>query len=85
MNNAQNIKYDTLTLILCYESHKRLYIKERCLKLARAAKHIRNKTKSTALYAKCRELINLVSRGRYTEALKITGNMADGYKEIYGV
>ena len=38
MNNAAQIKSDTLNIILCNRIHERLNIKDRALKIARACR-----------------------------------------------
>tara|TARA_R110002033_G_scaffold88405_1_gene138449 strand:+ start:1674 stop:1928 length:255 start_codon:yes stop_codon:yes gene_type:complete len=83
MNNAAQIKSDTLNIILCNRIHERLNIKARALKIARACKIVRDSTKDELLYDACRQIIKAVSAGSYLKAIDAINQTEINYIREY--
>ncbi len=86
--NAQEIKSDTLTLLLCNQVHKNLDDKSRSIKIAKCCKVIRDRaikgrTKDNVLYEVCRSFINENSSGKYSIVLKKLNKMQKKYYREY--
>ncbi len=81
--NAQEIKSDTLTLLLCNQVHKNLDDKSRSIKIAKCCKAIRDRTKDKVLYEVCRAFINENSSGKYSRVLKKVNKMQKKYYREY--
>jgi len=81
--NAQEIKSDTLTLLLCNQVHKNLDDKSRSIKIAKCCKVIRDRTKDKVLYEVCRAFINENSSGKYSSVLKKVNKMQKKYYREY--
>ena len=69
-DSAKQIKYETLTILLCNRVHSGLSLKHRAMKLANTCKKIRDKTKDEILYNACRSIIKAVSGGNYLASIK---------------
>ena len=82
--NANDIKSDTLTLLLCNQAHKFLPTKQRAMKIAKCCKVVRDRTKDELLYNECRLIIKKVSAGCYDYAIKRVQLLHMGYYFEYG-
>ena len=63
--NAEQIKSDTLTILLCNQVHKFLTDKQRAMKIAKCCKIIRDRTEDKILYNACRNVISATTGGAY--------------------
>jgi len=81
--NAQEIKSDTLTLLLCNQVHKNLDDKSRSIKIAKCCKVIRDRTKGKVLYKTCRTFIKANSDGKYSSVIKGMNKTEDNYYRVY--
>ncbi len=86
--NAQEIRSDTLTLLLCNQVHKNLDDKSRSIKIAKCCKvigdrAIRGIKKDNVLYEVCRAFINENSNGKYSSVLKKVNKMQKKYYREY--
>ena len=64
-SEADLIRLDTLSLLVCGQSHKGLSLKQRAIKLAKCCKIVRDRTQDSSMYGACRSIIKGVSRGDY--------------------
>jgi hypothetical protein len=69
-DSAKQIKYDTLSILLCSRVHSGLSLKHRAVKLANTCKKIQGKTKDKVLYSACGRIIKSVSAGSYLAAVQ---------------
>lgn len=82
--NANDIKNDTLTLLLCNQAHKFLPVKQRAMKIAKCCKIVRDRTKDELLYNACRSVIKGVSTGAYDDVIKAMAITESNYYFEYG-
>lgn len=68
MFNAADIKQDTLHLLLANALHRGSPIKDRALRISKACKLVRDRTKDDLMYNACRAVIKAVSKGDYCGA-----------------
>ena len=85
MNNAQQIKSDTLTILICYHSHKHLNVKDRALKLARICKLVQSRTKDNLLFKACGNIIRFANGKQYLKAINLTAKTDSNYAAMYKV
>jgi len=81
--NAQEIKSDTLTLLLCNQVHKGLDDKSRSIKIAKCCKVIRDRTKDDVLYKACRTVIKANSDGKYNNVIQAINKTQENYYREY--
>lgn len=82
--NANDIKSDTLTLLLSNQAHKFLPTKQRAIKIAKCCKVVRDRTKDELLYNACRLIIKKVSAGCYYYAIEKMAITEGNYYFEYG-
>lgn len=70
MNRADDVRNDTLTILLANAINRDLDVKQRAIKISKACKNIRDKTKDNELFNACRNVIKAVQDGRYTDACR---------------
>ncbi len=70
MDIAAQIKQDTLHLLLSNALHRDLPVKQRAMKIAKACKKVRDKTKDDVLFNACKSVISSVSKGNYHGACR---------------
>ena len=83
MNNAAQIKSDTLNIILCNRIHERLNIKDRALKIARACRFTQARTKDALLYSLCGDIIKLTNGKQYLKVIGKASKAEAKYNEVY--
>ena len=84
-DSAKQIKYDTLTILLCNRVHSGLSLKHRAMKLANTCKKIQAKTKDKVLYGACGRIIKSVSGHNYLAAIKEVNAKENNYFKVYGI
>tara|TARA_R110000787_G_scaffold167889_3_gene280872 strand:+ start:1322 stop:1585 length:264 start_codon:yes stop_codon:yes gene_type:complete len=84
-DSAKQIKYDTLSILLCNRVHSGLSLKHRAVKLANTCKKIQAKTKDKVLYGACGRIIKSVSGHNYLAAIKEVSAKEINYFKVYGV
>lgn len=82
--SANDIKNDTLTLLLCNQANKFLPAKQRAIKIAKCCKVIRDRTKDELLYSACRLLIKKASAGCYDYVIEKVAISESNYYFEYG-
>lgn len=80
---AEQIKSDTLSILLSHAWHSNLNVKQQAIAIARTCKKIRDKTKDELLYNACRSIIKAVSEGRYQKAIDAIDFTYKKYKSEY--
>ncbi len=80
---AEQIKSDTLTILLCNQAHKFLTDKERAIKISKCCKIIRDRTKDKALYSECRKIIKDVSESYYNRVIHRVSAYQNNYFNEY--
>ena len=83
MTTAQQIKSDTLTILLCNQAHKFLSDKQRALKISKCCKIIRDRTKDEILYNACRNVIKATSGGAYNKVVDAINKTQNNYFNEY--
>jgi hypothetical protein len=83
MTTAQQIKSDTLTILLCNQAHKFLSDKQRALKISKCCKIIRDRTKDEILYNACRNVIKATSNGAYNNVVDAINKTQNNYFNEY--
>ncbi len=83
MTTAQQIKSDTLTILLCNQAHKFLSDKQRALKISKCCKIIRDRTKDEILYNACRNVIKATSGGAYNKVIDAINKTQNNYFNEY--
>lgn len=83
MTNADSIKSDTLTILLCHQQHKHMSNKSRAIKIAKCCKIVRDRTKDETLYNACRNLINATSTGKYDRVIGTLNKLECNYSTEY--
>jgi hypothetical protein len=68
--SAEEIKSDTLNILLCNQLNKHLTAKQRAMKIAKCCKAVRDRTKDNILYNACRSVIKATSSGAYDDVIK---------------
>ena len=81
--NAEQIKSDTLTILLCNQVHKLLTDKQRAMKISKTCKIIRDRTKDKALYSECRKIIKNVSESYYERVIHRVSAFQNNYFNEY--
>tara|TARA_R110001606_G_scaffold395851_1_gene568973 strand:- start:387 stop:653 length:267 start_codon:yes stop_codon:yes gene_type:complete len=84
-DSAKQIKYDTLSILLCNRVHSGLSLKHRAVKLANTCKKIQGKTKDKVLYGACGRIIKSVSGHNYLAAIKEVSAKEINYCKVYGI
>ncbi len=83
MTTAQQIKSDTLTILLCNQAHKFLSDKQRAIKISKCCKIIRDRTKDEILYNACRNVIKATSGGAYNKVIDVINKTQNNYFNEY--
>ncbi len=83
MTTAQQIKSDTLTILLCNQAHKFLDDKQRAIKISKCCKIIRDRTKDEILYNACRNVIKATSGGAYNKVIDVINKTQNNYFNEY--
>ncbi len=81
--NAENIKSDTLTILISNQYHKFLNNKDRAIKISKTCKIVRDRTKDKVLYNACRSIINSTSRGQYSYVIDTITKTENNYLNEY--
>jgi hypothetical protein len=84
-DSAKQIKYDTLSILLCNRVHSGLSLKHRAMKLANTCKKIQGKTKDKVLYGACGRIIKSVSGHNYLAAIKEVNAKESNYFKVYEI
>ncbi len=82
--SAEQIKSDTLTILLCNQVNKFLPTKQRAIKIAKCCKAVRDRTKDELLYNACRSVIRATSNGAYEDVVKSIALTESNYFFEYG-
>ena len=82
-SEADLIRLDTLSLLVCAQSHKGLSLKQRAMKLAKCCKIVRDRTQDSSMYNACRSIIKGVSRGDYTLVIAALNQTEWNYYKEY--
>ena len=81
--NAEQIKSDTLTILLCNQVHKLLTDKQRAMKISKTCKIIRDRTKDKILYNACRNVIKATTGGAYEVVVSTINQTQNNYFNEY--
>ncbi len=81
--SSEQIKSDTLTILLCNQYHKFLDDKHRAIKISKTCKIIRDRTKDKALYSECRKIIKDVSGSYYDRVIHRVSAFQNNYFNEY--
>ena len=81
--NAEQIKSDTLTILLCNQVHKFLTDKQRAIKISKTCKIIRDRTKDEILYNACRNVIKATTGGAYEKVVLTINQTQNNYYNEY--
>jgi len=81
--NAEQIKSDTLTILLCNQVHKFLTDKQRAIKISKTCKIIRDRTKDEVLYNACRNVIKSTTDGAYERVVLTINQAQNNYYNEY--
>jgi hypothetical protein len=81
--SAEQIKSDTLTILLCNQAHKFLTDKQRAIKISKTCKIIRDRTKDKALYSECRRIIKDASESYYSRVIHRVSAFQNNYFNEY--
>ncbi len=81
--SAEQIKSDTLTILLCNKIHKLLPIKDRAIKIAKCCKLIRDKTSDDVLQKACRNVIKATKNGHYRQVVDSINTTEYNYYREY--
>jgi len=82
-DSAKQIKYDTLSILLCNRVHSGLSLKHRAVKLSNTCKKIQAKTKDKVLYGACGRIIKSVSGHNYLATIKEVSAKESNYFKVY--
>jgi len=82
-SDANQIKSDTLTLLLTNMYWAGANVKTRALKIAKTCKIVRNRTKDKVLYGACNSIIKAVKAGDYEKACVAMNKTALNYEFFY--
>jgi ribosomal protein L31 len=81
--SAEQIKSDTLTILLCNQVHKFLTDKQRAIKISKTCKIIRDRTKDDILYNACRNVIKATTGGAYETVVSTINQTQNNYYNEY--
>ena len=83
--SAEQIRNDTLTLLLCNQVNKSLDDKSRSIKISKCCKIVRDRAKKfdKVLYDACRSIINENSNGLYSRAIEAMNKTEENYYREY--
>ena len=81
--SAEQIKSDTLTILLCNQTHKFLTDKQRAIKISKTCKVIRDRTKDKALYSECKKIIKDASESYYNRVIHRVSAFQNNYFNEY--
>ncbi|MCP4326470.1 MAG: hypothetical protein GY787_32480 [Alteromonadales bacterium] len=81
--SAEQVRSDTLTLLLCNQVNKFLDDKSRSIKISKCCKIVRDRTKDDVLYKACRSIINANSKGLYAKVIEAMNKTEENYYREY--
>ena len=84
MTLVDQIKSDTLNILLTNQIHKGLTDKARAIKISKVCKVVRDRTRDKTLYDTCKQIISAVSAGRYKDVVKAINLTEHKYFMEYG-